>query len=119
MAKFIVALLALFVSTAQAAEWTQEQKTLAGIGLAALVIDYGQTRSIMAHPERWAEANPMLGEHPSTARLNTYFTLVPLVSYFALDAIPSRHRTTALKVMTSLQLACVGRNAYLGIHVKF
>lgn len=115
MRMVILFLLPLFAH----AQWTPEQKTLAAMSMTALAVDYGQTRRIASEPQNWREYNPILGEHPSMKRVNTYFALVPLVSYLVLDNISSDHRTLALKLLAGMEIANVGRNQYLGIRVRF
>lgn len=114
--RYLLLLLALVCGTAHA-QWTEEQRTLAGMYMVAHVIDWGQSRRIAR--DGWTEFNPILGRHPSMGRVNTYFVLTPLIGALVLDAMPSRHRTAALKVVTTLQIATVARNHYLGIRVSF
>ena len=86
--------------------------------MTAHVIDWAQTRQIIREPGMW-ERNPILGPHPSRARVNTYFALAPLAGYLVLDAMPSQHRTTALRFITTLEIATVAHNHYIGVRVRF
>lgn len=116
--KALISLLLCFVGVAHAEDWTTEQKVLSATLAAAVAADYGQTRSIAHRPGCW-EYNPILGRHPSETRINVYFVAVPLLAYALLDNVSSEHRTIALRVLTSVEVAVVGRNAYLGYGMRF
>ncbi len=45
-----------------------------------LAIDWLQTLTIARNPGRWRELNPLLGEHPSVARVNAWFAFVALLA---------------------------------------
>lgn len=98
--------------------WTEEQKYLAGIAAAAMVIDYGQTRSIVGHPTFY-EQNPLLGEHPTMGRVNRHFALSALASYLIADALPSEQRTWFLRGLALVQVGVVAHNVSLGIRMDF
>ena len=100
------------------AQWTTEQKTLAAVSLAALVIDYGQTKSIVATPGLY-ERNPMLPRHPTKAEVNRHFVLTPIVAYLVLDNINSEHRTTAMRFLTAVQVGVVAHNYSIGLKADF
>ena len=118
--KFLLLIAICFIfGDADAESWSPEQRTLAGVYLAAHVIDWGQTRRIAREPHIWHEYNPLLPRHPSIAQVNRHFLLVPIVGYFIADALPSRHRTTALYWAATIQVSVVARNHYLGIRVSF
>jgi hypothetical protein len=108
------------------AEWTAEQKTLAAVASVALVIDYGQTKSIATRDiyregvlMRNVEHNPMLPRHPEMKDVNRHFILTPVVAYLVLDNISSENRTMALKVLTVVQIGIVAHNYSLGIRTSF
>jgi hypothetical protein len=87
--------------------------------MTAHVIDWAQTREIAARPEKWREYNPLLGYRPDMAKVNRYFVLAPLLGWLVLDRVDSSTRTTALKVVTAVEVGMVARNAYLGINTRF
>lgn len=117
-AALLIITLAALCGAARAQSWTDEQRTLGAMYLTAHAIDWAQTRQIIREPGMW-ELNPILGRHPSRARVNAYFALTPLAGYLVLDALPSQHRTTALKVITTLEIATVARNHYIGVRIRF
>ena len=48
---------------------TYRQAAIIGLEIA----DWRQTRYIANHPQDYYEMNPLIGEHPSVGRVNTYF----------------------------------------------
>lgn len=108
----------LLLFSGQCFGWTDEQKILAGVAYTAMVIDYGQTRSIVGHPTLY-EQNPLLGEHPSMSRVNRHFALSALASYIIADALPSEQRTWFLRGLALVQVGVVAHNVSLGIRVSF
>lgn len=118
MKALITFFISLFLLPTWGSEWTVEQKQLAGIYLAAHVIDWGQTRTIAKTPYL-REYNPILGKKPSLSRVNTYALVTPIVGYLFLDSLPSESRTTWLKALVVFEVAIISRNAYLGIKTDF
>lgn len=118
MRKFLAPILLALCGAVQAQSWTDEQRTLGAMYMTAHAIDWAQTRQIIREPGMW-ERNPILGRHPSRARVNAYFVITPIVGALLLDYLPSQHRTTALKVITTLEIATVAHNHYIGVRVRF
>ena len=123
--KTLFLLLLILCGSAQA-QWTSEQKTLAAVASVALVIDYGQTKSIATKDiyregvlMRKVEHNPMLPRHPDMKDVNRHFILTPIIAYAVLDNISSENRTMALKVLTVVQIGIVAHNYSIGISTKF
>ena len=123
--KTLFLLLLILCGSAQA-QWTSEQKTLAAVASVALVIDYGQTKSIATKDiyregvlMRNVEHNPMLPRHPDMKDVNRHFILTPIIAYAVLDNISSENRTMALRVLTVVQIGIVAHNYSIGIRMKF
>lgn len=57
--------------------FTGDSLWLAGLlwalAVAATIADWLQTLTIAKHPDLFTEFNPILGKHPSVARVNIYF----------------------------------------------
>lgn len=105
---------ALVSSTyAQAADWRadrEEDKTLLATTALMLAADWGQTRDIAAHPERFKEFNPILGPHPSTRRVDAYFAGAMLGTAGLTYALPPRTRRLVLGGLATLEVMVVIRN---------
>lgn len=100
-------------------DWTDAQAGKAAALATLTVADWAQTRNIARHPARWHETNPLLGEHPSVARVDRHFVVSMLAGALALDALPTRYRDQALNTGLVIEAGCVGRNLSLGIGVRF
>ncbi len=54
-------------------KWTKTDKVLFWVNTGVLLLDWGETLNIARNPERLSEINPILGKHPSLAKVNWYF----------------------------------------------
>lgn len=99
--------------------WNAAEKDL-GISLAtAYVLDWGQTRYIAKHPEKFREGNPVLGPHPSLSRVDNYFIAMGLVGYWIADALPRRYRKLLLYSALTVENGCVRHNQLVGVKLAF
>lgn len=114
----IISIVLLLFSSQCFGQWTTEQKYLAGVAYTAMVVDYGQTRSIVGHPTFY-EQNPLLGEHPTMGRVNRHFALSALASYLIAENLPSEQRTWFLRGLALVQVGVVAHNVSLGIRMDF
>ena len=88
-----------------------------------LIMDWQQTRQIALHPERWGEMNPILGKHPTTGKVDTYFTIVLVGMWIAVLAVlrfvPSQDTRVVLLVAfaaaTAFEAFVVYRNKKHGL----
>src|SRR5882672_9397495 len=97
--RFLLFGLILVASAAHAGDdWTTGDTVRQGILTGLLIVDWGQTRYIVKHPQdptkqdgtyAWrAESNPLLGSYPSMAKVNTYFS-VAIIGHAAISyALP-------------------------------
>lgn len=106
-----------FNSYAQSSEWSTLDKTLLAAAMTAQVIDWGQTRNL-ANDRKFYEQNPLLGPHPSTARVNNYFVaglvVIPLVAHYFPE-----YRTAILASWLTVELVATGNNRRIGLKVSF
>jgi hypothetical protein len=116
--KWLLLVVMLLCSGAQA-QWTDEQKTLGAIALAATVIDYGQTRYIAKNTWTHHESNPMIGRYPSLGKVNQHFIILPIATYLILDNISSEHRTWALRALAVVEIGFIAHNYSLGLRTSF
>jgi hypothetical protein len=77
--------------------------------------DWMQTRQIAEQPLQYHEINPILGRHPSTGRVNTYFALSEASYLFTAKAMPASWRPYFFVGMAAIESACVVNNAKLGL----
>lgn len=68
---------------------------------------------------RYHEINPLLGQHPSVGRVNTYFVLSSLAHIAVSNALPETWRAAWQYVTIGVEAGVVARNDSLGIAVNF
>lgn len=68
---------------------------------------------------RAAEANPLLGKHPSDQRITNYFLGASLAHVLITKALPNEYRPYWLGTSILLQLIVVGKNRQIGGSFNF
>jgi len=56
--------------------------------IAALVMDWHQTRTIARNPDKWHEYNIILGKHPTPAAVDRYFAIALLLQLALVHQLP-------------------------------
>ena len=115
----LLAFLGLFSVTATAGDWNTQDTRFEAAYLVLHAVDWSQTRYIAAHPERFIEDNPILGEHPSDAEVNRYFLLTGLIHAGIAYALPSDWRRGFQLVTIGIEAGTVARNYRIGIRSEF
>jgi hypothetical protein len=119
--KKLIALLLLVCNAAQAElleDWSETDKRLFIASQAALMIDWKQTREIASNPSQYGERNKILGEHPSMARVNTYFASALVANYLIADYL-TNYRTEYLSGIVLFEVSVIGHNKNLGLKIGF
>ena len=112
--------LVLVPSLCRAADpWETTDYALAGAALAALAVDWGQTRYIAKNTQRYNETNPMLGSTPSVGKVDTYFIGAMVGTVALAHVLPGEWRQLFLGGVLALELGVVNQNRSLGIKVAF
>jgi len=110
--------LVLACANASAGALTGKQAALEAGFDAACIADYEQSAQIAAHPGMY-ETNPMLGRHPSRARLRNYFFGVVAVHLAITRILGERARGIWQGATLFIEAGQVARNARLGLKVEF
>ena len=120
MNKLILALLFLLPMSANAqfSGWSPTDKALFATSTALLVADWGQTRYIARHPDRFRELNPLLPEHPSLGDVNRHFLVSTAVMLAAAHYLP-QYRKAMLQVWVAVGVIGTARNAHIGVRFDF
>lgn len=116
--KAVVFCLLLLALPAQAREWTDSEIRWGAALAVTRVVDWGQTRYIARHPDKFRELNPLLPEHPTLGDVNRHFLVSTAVMLAAAHYLP-QYRSTLLKVWFAVGVGMTGRNAALGIRMEF
>ncbi len=100
-------------------EWSAQEKAWGYTLLGLHVADTLQTRYIAANPQRFHELNPLLGRHPSGPRVLWTMAAIGAGTYYLLDAADPETRLFATQILVTWKIIAVGRNAYIGVRMKF
>lgn len=119
--KHVVLAFLLFLSVpAYADEWRTADTWREVTYLTLHVIDWAQTRNISRNPEEWSEQwNKVLGEHPSTARVDRYFAFTAIAHIGIVRALPKEWRAPFQYVTISVEVVSDVHNYTFGIGARF
>lgn len=82
------------------------------------IADWSQTRYIARHPE-YHEVNPILGEHPSTGKVDKYFAASLLVKNGVFFALPEKYRFYWAGAQIGISAGLIAHNNSIGIKFDF
>lgn len=104
---------------AQAPTWTALDYSLAGGAAAMMALDWAQTRYAARHPSHYSERNSIMGEQPSTAKVDQYFALASLLMAGVTYVLPRRERRLFLSGVLVVETSAVVSNYRIGVKVDF
>lgn len=104
---------------AGAHRWTRADtvREAAFAGLEA--VDWGQTRNIAKHPEKWTEVNPILGKHPTVGEVDRYFAASLLAHAAVSAALPNPWRKRWQYLTSGFEMIMIGNNLAIGIRMDW
>lgn len=100
----------IFKSDLGRSGWSSEDIARQAAALGLLGADWGQTRAIAKNPTQFSEINKILGEHPSSGRVNNYFAASMIGHTLLMNALPPEWRKWAQYGTIGLEAPVVGRN---------
>src|SRR6266702_1707358 len=86
---------------------------------ALLAVDWAQTREIAAHPERYHERNPVIGEHPSSGRVDAYMLAAGALHLGIANLLSGDWRSAWQWGGIVIEAGAIGSNYLIGIGVPF
>jgi hypothetical protein len=104
---------------AQSQAWTALDYSLAGGAVTLMALDWAQTRYGARNPSRYAERNPMMGEHPSSAKVDRYFTAASLLTAGVALVLPATQRRLFLGSVIVVETSVVFSNHQIGVKFDF
>jgi hypothetical protein len=116
--KYAFLLFLAFAFSAQADEWTGEQKIAEASYFALAAVDWRQTQDIRRHQGLF-ESNPILGRNPSNAKINTWFISSNVVQFLIADALSDDLRSAWIASGIVIEVSMVKHNKSAGVHFKF
>jgi hypothetical protein len=99
--------------------WDTTDRVLGAATLGLMVTDWGQARYIARHPAQYEENNPILGAHPSTAKVDAYFVCAIGGGYLLADNLESRYRKLFLGGAAAIEIHAIHNNYSIGVRVGF
>ena len=109
----------LFLSGCANGGWSTED-SYRQVGVVALSgVDWMQTRKIAKNPDEYHENNPILGEHPSTEKVDVYFAASIAAHTAVAMALPPEYRKWFQYISIGVQAGVVASNFSIGLGVGF
>lgn len=81
--------------------------------------DWGQTRYVAKHHDKFTERNPFLNDKPSVGQVNTYFAVSAIGHYLIADALDKDTRAVFQYVTIGIEGAAIKHNIRVGVKVDF
>jgi putative lipoprotein len=95
--------------------FSTEQKILYTTMQGITLVDWGQTRYISKHTDRFNEGNPLIGKTPSLAKVNTVFTVRLLAQHYGFQYLPQEYLTPSLIAVNVVYGFTILHNNRLGV----
>ena len=117
MKTILAVLILLLSSVANATEldwkWTKTDTAIQATWTAMHVIDWSQTRKIAKEPRFYSEPNPILGEHPSVGRVDSYMAISAVANLGVAYALPKPYR----RYFQVLSIGMTGKGVFLNFDI--
>ena len=120
--KFLAVFLLIFLfpsKTHSFDRWSDADKTREIVYLTLHAADWGQTLDISKNPTLHTEGNPILGEHPSVGRVNSYFVATALLHVGAVHVLPAAWRPAFQYFWIGVEAGVVHHNYKAGLRFNF
>lgn len=99
-------------------DWSKENSTLQKTVVFFILMDWLQTRYISKNPDRYEEANPILGPNPSLEEVDRYFAVCLLGNTLIAYLLPQKLRIKWQVISLRMQLETVNHNYNMGIKLS-
>jgi hypothetical protein len=109
----------LLSAPAFAGERSKTDYTLAGAFAVLHWADWRQTSDAISQPDRYEEANPLLGKNPSQAELDRFMIVGALIVGGIAILLDDVNRTNFLIGMVIVKSIAVGHNYSIGLRFGF
>lgn len=111
-----------------AENWSSADTAIQCAFVTTALVDWGQTLYISKNPHRYYETNMLLGSHPSTSGVNTYFPLAILAHTVVAITLPPKmkvldHEFNPRRLWQIIWIGTesfyIAKNASIGIKIDF
>lgn len=100
-------------------KWDSIDKALLVTAETMWMLDWNQTRRASNNPDKYVEANAMLGEHPSKSEINSYMAAMMIGTAATAYLLPGAYRKIWLIGVTISEASFVRHNLSVGVNIKF
>ena len=114
-----VLITALSLQANAADNWSNWDIARESIYLVLQDVDRRQTITASKEPWRFTEINPILGEHPSKKRINTYFITTALLHVGVTHLLPKEWRPAFQYFWIGVEVGAIANNHKIGIRISF
>lgn len=112
--------LALTCSRVYAADpWSDTDKVVGSVALAATLADWSQTRYIARHHDQYQELNPTLPSYPSTGDVDAHFAAAIVLGAVIANWLPEDYRRYFLGGVAAIEIGVVAHNHSIGVQMRF
>jgi len=115
----LLIIICLPISAQAADKWTKAEIGLQTLSTSLQIIDWGQTLDIADKPDQYSEINPIVGEHPSRGRVNTYFAVSVLSNILIAHLLPSTWRKVWLGSRIAVSGYLINKSYGIGLRINF
>jgi hypothetical protein len=115
---FLTAVLATLLLPSQLlafGSWNQETTARELCFLFTLSNDWRQTLNISKNPDKYSEANPLLGEHPDASKIHMYFATCALTHALVAYMLPPQYSKIWQVTWIGIQSSVTDHNYNNGI----
>lgn len=83
------------------------------------VIDWGQTRYVVQHPEKFYEMNKKMGDHPSMGTVNRHFSQLIIRDVLLGSILPSPFDHLYFGAVAFSEIKAIRHNRSMGVKFSF
>lgn len=109
----------LWYRSCSAADWDATDKVLFGTFVGLQIVDGAQTSYASHHPDEFREANPVLGSHPSDAKIILFKSALVGGVYWLVKDVDPTQRKIVLGILDLLYVSVTAHNAAIGVKIGF
>ena len=100
-------------------EWSKQDIALQALYTGLHVTDWGQSRYITKHPDKYYEKNWVLGKYPSKDTVDIYFASTLVGHTLVTHMLPKDYRILWQFMTILVELSVVPSNFNMGVKVDF
>lgn len=100
-------------------EWSKTDIALQAAYTTLHIIDWGQTLNIADEPHKFYEFNPIVGKHPSRARVNYFMASSIVLHTLIVTVLPKEYRPWFQLGTIGVKASFIANNYNVGLNIHF